>query len=133
MSNFSRFLYLRGIYTTEYCPNRRRITSARLKKSTLLAIYLCCFVRAPILLCQSHPFISKSRLFHTIQNVVSNAELDLQRKHIVLRSSLLIETIHPEIWSENNREVSITIEICITIDFAPKEKFLEESQLTPHN
>ena len=25
----------------------------------------------------------------------------------------------PEIWSENNRKISITKEICITIDFAP--------------
>ena len=32
----------------------------------------------------------------------------------------------PEIWSENNR---ITMEICITIDFAPLKKFLEESQV----
>ena len=28
----------------------------------------------------------------------------------------------PEIWSENNRKISITIEICITIDFAPLKK-----------
>ena len=28
----------------------------------------------------------------------------------------------PEIWSENNRQISITKEICITIDFAPPEK-----------
>ena len=28
----------------------------------------------------------------------------------------------PEIWSENNRKISITKEICITIDFAPLEK-----------
>ena len=25
----------------------------------------------------------------------------------------------PEIWSENNRKISITKDICITIDFAP--------------
>ena len=29
------------------------------------------------------------------------------------------ETLPPEIWSENNRKISITKEICITIDFAP--------------
>ena len=28
----------------------------------------------------------------------------------------------PEIWSENNRNISITKEICITIDFAPLKK-----------
>ena len=31
----------------------------------------------------------------------------------------------PEIWSENNRKISITKENCITIDF---KTFLEESQ-----
>ena len=31
-------------------------------------------------------------------------------------------------WSENNRKISITKEICIKIDFAPLKKFLEESQ-----
>ena len=36
----------------------------------------------------------------------------------------------PEIWFENNRKISITKEICITIDFAPPpKKFLEESQV----
>ena len=35
----------------------------------------------------------------------------------------------PEIWSENNRNFSITKDICTTIDFAPLKKFLEESQL----
>ena len=36
----------------------------------------------------------------------------------------------PEIWSKNSRKISITKEICITIDFAPlpPKKFLEESQ-----
>ena len=34
----------------------------------------------------------------------------------------------PENWSENNRKISIAKEICITIDFAPQKKFLEESQ-----
>ena len=33
----------------------------------------------------------------------------------------------PEIWSENNRKISITIEICITVD-SPRKQFLEESQ-----
>ena len=28
----------------------------------------------------------------------------------------------PKIWSENNRKISTTKEICITIDFAPLEK-----------
>ena len=28
----------------------------------------------------------------------------------------------PEIWSENNRKITVTKEICITIDFAPPEK-----------
>ena len=35
----------------------------------------------------------------------------------------------PEIWSENN---SITNEICMTIDFVPLKKFLEESQGCPN-
>ena len=34
---------------------------------------------------------------------------------------------HPEICSENNRKISITKEICITIDFVPLKKFLEET------
>ena len=34
----------------------------------------------------------------------------------------------PEIWSKNNRKINIAKEICITIDFAPLKKFLEESQ-----
>ena len=36
----------------------------------------------------------------------------------------------PEIWSENNRKISIMKEICITINFAHPEKFLEESQVS---
>ena len=39
----------------------------------------------------------------------------------------------PEIWSEYNRKTSITKEICITIDFAPLKKFLDESQTTLPN
>ena len=42
-------------------------------------------------------------------------------------SSPLSETSPPKIWSENNRKISITIEICMRIDF-PLKKFLKESQ-----
>ena len=39
----------------------------------------------------------------------------------------------PEIWSENNRKISITKEICITIDFAPPEKIPGRNPEHHHN
>ena len=39
----------------------------------------------------------------------------------------------PEIWSENNRKISITKEICITIDFAPLEKIPGRKPDLAHN
>ena len=54
-----------------------------------------------------------------------------------LRQFALGDFAPPEVWSENNRKISITKEICITIDFAPLKKFLEgrksESQLPLQN